>query len=240
MGTIPCGPPPWFRPTLTLFVFSPLALSAMVAPPAPFIAVDGIDGVGKSTQIGRLRETLQNRGLACHITQDPGSTPVGMQLRRLLLDSELVMHRRTEAMLFMASRCEMVETVIRPTLQSGTVVISDRFLLANVVYQSVGSTGADPSLLWRLGELANAGLRPDLTLLLDMPAEAAMRRRTRGADRVESRGLDYLRRVRAAFRDQLPRASKHTAVIDADGEVDAVAGEISRVVHAFLDEFERH
>lgn len=210
----------------------------MPANQAHFITVDGIDGVGKSTQIRRLEALLADHELDCLVTRDPGSSEIGARLRALLLESDLEMHRRTEAMLFMASRCEMVEMTIRPTLQSGKSVISDRFLLANVVYQSVGQqgSGVDPETLWQLGELANGGLRPDLTLLLDMPAESAMNRIDRPADRMESRGVDYMESVRQAFLNQLPRSSAFTAVINADQDPDSVFAEIKQVVERYLSE----
>jgi len=198
----------------------------------------GPNGVGKSTQIDRLSEFLQSKGHDVMSVRDPGSTPVGMRLRELLLESDLEIHRRTEAMLFMASRCEMVETTIRPALQSGTTVISDRFLLANVVYQSVGGPNADaqasPELLWQLGRLANGGLQPDLTLLLDMPASEAMKRFEGPADRMEKRGEQYLESVRQAFLTQLPESSSHTAVINAAQDVDAVAAEIRKAVEELI------
>ena len=219
---------------------------------AHFISVDGIDGVGKTTQIERLQHYLESLGASCLATRDPGSSPIGSRLRELLLESDLTMHRRTEAMLFMASRCEMVETTIRPTLEQGTSVISDRFLLANVVYQSTGSASSEETeqpatdsstpnpvvtsdLLWQLGELANGGLRPDLTLLMDMPAERAMARIDSPADRMESRGVDYMESVRQSFLRELPRASDHVAVINADQDPDQVFGEIHQAVDRYLD-----
>lgn len=204
---------------------------------AHFIAVDGIDGVGKSTQIRTIQELLERRGQRVLTTRDPGSSDVGQRIRELLLESRLTMHRRTEAMLFMASRCEMIETVIRPALQAGTSVVSDRFLLANVVYQSVSDDHSPISAetLWQLGGLANAGLRPDLTLLLDMPATAAMRRLTGPADRMESRGVEYMEAVRQAFLQQLPHASGHTAVIDANQSVERVTAAIQAAVADYLE-----
>ncbi|QDV63096.1 dTMP kinase [Crateriforma conspicua] len=190
-----------------------------------FITLDGIDGVGKSTQIARLAEHLTSLGQDVLTVRDPGSTDIGSKLRSLLLDSDLTMHRRTEAMLFMASRCEMVETIIRPALDAGRWVISDRFLLSTVVYQSVGGD-VPPDLLWKLGEAANDWLCPDVTILLDMPAEASMRRLDRPADRMESRGLDYLETVRQAFLDQLPHSSPRNVVIDADRDIDAVTDDV--------------
>ncbi len=199
------------------------------------ITLDGIDGVGKSTQIKRLTEHLQSQGREVLAVRDPGSTPIGMRLRQLLLESDLEMHRRTEAMLFMASRCEMVETTIQPALAAGQTVISDRFLLANVVYQSGGGK-ASPELLWKLGRLANGGLTPTITLLLDMPAAESMNRFDGPADRMEKRGEDYLEAVRQAFLKELPHSSPHTAIINAAQSEQAVADEIIQAVGAILQQ----
>lgn len=203
-----------------------------------FLSLDGIDGVGKSTQIRFIADLLTRRGHSCLTTRDPGSSQVGGRIRELLLDSDLTMNRRTEAMLFMASRCEMVQSVIRPALAASRCVISDRFLLANVVYQSVGGQGEDvtPDWIWRIGHLANGDLRPNLTLLLDMPAEAAIGRLGRPADRMESRGSDYLEQVRQAFLEQLPRASDHTVVIDADQPVEQVSDAIRDAIEDYFSE----
>jgi len=198
-----------------------------------FIALDGIDGVGKSTLIERLAEHLRSDGRDVLAVRDPGSTEVGARLRAILLDSEIKLHRRTEALLFMASRCEMVETVIRPALGAGQIVISDRFLLANVVYQSVDG-GVDPALLWQLGRLANGGLRPDLTVLLDLPAVQAVRRLDRPADRMERRGIDYLESVRAAFRRELPEASAEYVVVDAGQNLEAVSNDVATAAERVL------
>ncbi|MGI9474660.1 MAG: dTMP kinase [Rubripirellula sp.] len=199
-----------------------------------FIALDGIDGVGKSTQIERLMQHLGDRGLHLLLVRDPGTTVIGAKLRELLLDSDLDLHRRTEAMLFMASRCEMIETSIRPALESGTTVVSDRFLLANVVYQSVGG-GVPTEQLWKMGLLANQGLLPDMTVLLDMPAEAALRRLGDETDRMERRGLEYMESVRQAFLKELPHSSPVTAVIDAGRSPDEVTAAMLHQVDRFLE-----
>jgi len=200
-----------------------------------FISLDGIDGGGKSTQVARLCDRLRAAGHRVLAVRDPGGTPTGEAIRSLLLDSELSMNRRSEAMLFMAARAELVQRQIVPALADGQVVVSDRFLLANVVYQSIGSDsvgGLSPDDLWKVGLWATAGVRPDITLLLDLPADVAMRRIDRPADRMESRGLDYLQAVRQAFLDQLPRASGQVAIIDAAGAPDQVHDEILKAVFA--------
>lgn len=199
----------------------------MPAPAPLFITLDGIDGVGKSTQIDRLDKFLTDRGHDVMTVRDPGSTEIGGKLRSILLDSEITIHRRTEAMLFMASRCEMVETIIRPALDAGRTVISDRFLLANVVYQSVGGD-VDAETLWKLGRIANGNLSPNLTVLLDMPATESMRRITAATDRMESRGTDYMESVRQAFLQQVQHSGQHHIVVDASQSPDAVSDQITK------------
>ncbi len=199
-----------------------------------FISFDGIDGVGKSTQIERLAQSLRERGDDVLVVRDPGTTEIGLKLREILLDGNMSMHRRTEAMLFMASRCEMIETVLRPALDAGKTVISDRFLLANVVYQSTNDTEGVPQVtpetLWQMGHLACGGLCPELTLLLDLPVDQAYERLGEKVDRMEARGRDYLDRVRQAFLQQLPATGGRGEVISAAGSIDEVAERVSRAV----------
>ena len=200
-----------------------------------FITLDGIDGVGKSTQIKQLLGYFEEIGEETLLVRDPGTTRIGGKLRELLLESDLELHRRTEAMLFMASRCEMVETILLPAIADGKTVISDRFLLANVVYQSVGGV-VQPDLLWKMGRLANGGLIPDLTILLDMPAQRSMERLGNEKDRMESRGVDYMEEVRQAFLQQLPHSSDNTLVINADQSPEDVSREVLAKVKEILNE----
>ncbi len=198
-----------------------------------FLSIDGIDGVGKSTQLERLCAWLTETGEQVVYVRDPGTTVAGEAIRALLLDSDLTMHRRCEALLYMAARSQLVEELIRPALESGKTVVSDRYLLANVVYQSVGGH-VDAELLWQLGEVATGGLYPDLTLLLDMPAEAAAMRRSGPEDRMERRGIAYMSQVRQAFLDQLPRCPGAHEVIDAGGTVDQVSQAIRTATKPLL------
>ena len=198
-----------------------------------FISFDGIDGVGKSTQIAKLIDHLSELGSDVVSVRDPGSTRVGARLREILLESDLSMHRRTEAMLFMASRSEMIETTVRPALDAGKTVVSDRYLLATVVYQSVGGdVPADE--LWEMGLWAAGGVRPNVTILLDMPAAQSVQRLDGPADRMESRGVDYLESVRQTFLDQLPKSADHAFVINADQSPDAVTSDVLAAVSKVL------
>lgn len=197
-----------------------------------FISLDGIDGVGKSTQIERLAARLTEHGCDVMTVRDPGSTEIGKRLRAILLESDLKMNRLTEAMLFMASRTEMIETVLRTALESGKTIISDRFLLANVVYQSTKDAGplakpvVAPEVLWQMGRIACGGLVPELTMVLNMPTDVAMTRLKGPADRMETRGFEYMDAVRKAFIEQLPHTGGRGVVIDASGTVDEVADRI--------------
>src|SRR3954465_14439557 len=148
-----------------------------------FCSFDGVDGVGKSTQIRLLEEALNARGGEVVTCRDPGGTPLGERLREILLDHHgISIHRRSEMLLYMASRAQLVEEVIRPALAAGKAVISDRYLLANVVYQGHAG-GLKAEEVWRVGEVVVAGVMPRLTFLLDMPATRAAQRIKRAADR---------------------------------------------------------
>ncbi|MEZ6086686.1 MAG: dTMP kinase [Pirellulaceae bacterium] len=198
-----------------------------------FISIDGIDGAGKSTQLERLCGWLASKQYDVEFVRDPGSTPAGEAIRGLLLDSDLEMHRRCEALLYMAARSQLVEARIRPALTQGKVVVSDRYLLANVVYQSVGGE-TQPDLLWQLGRIATDGIYPDLTILLDLTAEEAASRRAGPADRMERRGIEYMQHVRDAFLAQLSRCPGNSMVVDAGRDVESVWTDVQRCVESIL------
>src|SRR5437016_4380852 len=143
---------------------------------APFISLDGLDGSGKSTQCRLLADWLRGSGYDVLTCADPGGTAVGAILRDLLLHHRQEMALPCEALLFMASRAQLTAEVIRPALEAGRVVVSDRFLLANVVYQGHAG-GLDPELLWTMGRIATEAVEPEVTLILDLPIEVAMARR---------------------------------------------------------------
>lgn len=200
---------------------------------APFLSLDGIDGTGKSTQCRLLVEWLNVAGVPSVACADPGGTPVGDQLRQILLASRADLSNRAEALLFMASRAELVTKVIGPALDAGRVVVSDRFVAANVVYQG-HAHGLSPDDLWAVGRFSTGGLLPDLTLILDLPVEAAVARRGRAADRMEARGPDYLDRVRRGFLAEAARQPDTFRVVDASPDVDSVQQQLRMLVAVFL------
>lgn len=194
-----------------------------------FFSFDGIDGTGKSTQVRLLAEGLRARGLTVVVCRDPGSTPLGERVRKLVLtsDESTPICRRSEMMLYMAARAQLVEEVIRPALAAGAVVIADRYLLSNVVYQGHAG-GLDPREIWEVGRIATQGLLPDCVFLLDMNPAGAGQRMDRPLDRMESQGDAYRERLRAGF---LQEAAAHKSIhtIAADRPIATVQAEIWQI-----------
>src|SRR5262249_50056719 len=145
-----------------------------------------------------LADWLRARGLVVTMCADPGGTSVGDVIRGLLLERGRQMALPCEALLFMASRAQLVAEVIRPALAAGNAVVADRYLLANIVYQGYAG-GLDPDELRRIGRFATGGLEPDLTVVLDLPPDVARSRRISPPDRVENRDDAYHVRVREGF-----------------------------------------
>lgn len=187
-----------------------------------FISLDGLDGSGKSTQLVRLAERLRAAGRTVKTCNDPGGTDLGAKVREILLHGrQTQMSLRAEALLFMASRAELVERVIAPALARGETVLSDRYLLANVVYQGHAG-GLDPTELWQLGAFSTASIQPDLTLILDLPVAVARSRQSPTRDRMESRDDWYFQRVRDGFLLEARRRPELHRVLDATTSPDAV------------------
>jgi len=200
-----------------------------------FFSFDGIDGVGKSTQIKLLVEWLGEQGHSAIACRDPGSTPLGERIREILLahEDQVAIERRAEMLLYMAARAQLVEQVVRPALERGEIVVSDRFLLANVVYQSYAG-GLDLEQVRSVGEVAIAVVRPDVVFLLDMPVEEADMRMARELDRMESQGREFRQRLREGFLAEARLAPGVIHVVDAARPIDEIQQEIRRVASATL------
>lgn len=199
-----------------------------------FISFDGVDGAGKSTQIQLLREWLTARGQQVVMCRDPGSTSLGEKLRDVLLSHHgLPIHRRSEMLLYMAARSQLVEEIIRPALARGEWVLSDRYLLANVVYQAHAG-GMDSEDVWQTGEIATGGLMPNLTIVLDMPAAAARERQGRPPDRIEAQGLEYMERVRQGFLKEATLGRIPIAVVSAAQPPETVHAQVLQHIEPLL------
>ncbi len=199
-----------------------------------FFSIDGGDGTGKSTQIGLFCEWLRSRGLDVVSCRDPGSTRLGEAVREIVLHGhDLRIDRRSEMLLYMAARAQLTEEVIRPALAAGKIVVSDRYLLANVVYQGYAG-GLDVPALWEVGLIATAGLLPDLTIVLDLPAEKAAMRLARALDRMEQQGDAFHRRVRQGFLDEAARQLERIVIVSADAPIEQVQQSIRQVAAGWL------
>lgn len=196
-----------------------------------FFSFDGIDGAGKSTQLRLFCERLRAHGLDVVVCRDPGSTELGERIRDIVLshDGATPIARRSEMLLYMAARAQLVEEVIRPALAAGKIVACDRFLLANIVYQGYAG-GLDVSDVRQVGAIATDGVLPDCVFLLDVAIENADHRMSRPLDRMESQGLEYRRRLREGFLAEAARSDGRIYVIDANQAIDAVQSDIWRIV----------
>jgi dTMP kinase len=203
--------------------------------PGRFITFEGGEGSGKSTQISRLADTLHKKGVRTLVTREPGGSPGAEIVRHLVLSGVgKVLGASGEALLFAAARDDHVHNVIAPALKQGKWVLCDRFTDSTRVYQGkLGS--ADIKLIRALERVTIGELKPDLTLILDVPAEeglarAATRRGEAAADRFEAEDIDFHRRLRDAYRQVAIEEPDRCVLIDAVGEVDLVAERVWNVV----------
>ncbi|MGA2798318.1 MAG: dTMP kinase [Thermoguttaceae bacterium] len=203
--------------------------------PGLFFSIDGGDGVGKSTQSELFCQWLRGQGREVVACRDPGSTQLGDAVREILLNRhDLAIHRRSEMLLYMAARAQMVEEIIRPALEQVKIVVSDRYLLANVVYQGYGG-GLDVETLWQVGRVSTGGLMPDLTIVLDLPAKTAAARIDRQLDRMEQQGTAFHARVREGFLTEAGRRPG-IVVIDAGASIDEVQNAIHQAAAKLIND----
>lgn len=200
------------------------------------ITLEGVDGSGKSSQVGRIVEWLRRRGAVAVVVREPGGTPLGEALREVLLHDPRGrgMEAATETLLMAAARSELVRKVIAPALRRGLIVVSDRFADSTVAYQGYGR-GLDPAWIAAVHGEVLAGVRPDLTLLFDLPPEQALARLQAGSDdHIEGRGLDFLRRVRQGYLALAAGEPERFCVIDAGAAPEAVWEQVETCLAAFF------
>lgn len=182
-----------------------------------FISMEGPDGAGKSTQIELLRRYLADKGYEIVITREPGGTVISEAIRQLILNKEYVeMCPNTELLLYAAARAQLVNEVIRPSLEAGKAVICDRFVESSVVYQGI-ARGMGIETVYAVNEYALEGLRPQLTFFLDLDAEEGLRRKKKQAelDRMEAAGLEFHQKVTEGYRMLAEREKERIMRISA-------------------------
>ena len=197
-----------------------------------FITLEGPEGCGKTSQAAPLADYLRSRGCSVLSLREPGSTPIGEQVRAVLFNPDnSAMHLRTEILLFQASRAQLVEQVIRPHLVGGGVVVCDRYADSTLAYQGYGYQ-LDLAPLRALIDFATGALKPDLTLLLDLDVEAGLRRKAKGEEwnRLDAMELAFHQRVRQGYLEMAQADAGRWVVIDATGPFTQVQETIRRAV----------
>lgn len=184
------------------------------------LTLEGIDGCGKSTQIGILEKRLHDSGISYITVREPGGTAVGENIRQVLLDNNYSPSLQAELFLYMAARSELTEQVILPALLAGKIVLCDRFTDSTLAYQGYGG-GANLSLIRYLNRQATGGISPDLMILLDLSVEEAAGRRGATADRMESKDFWYHQRVRDGYIEIANEEKQRVKIVDASDDMES-------------------
>lgn len=216
------APPPPSGPTLGVYADRGL-----------FVCFEGGEGAGKSTQSRLLRAWLEERGHRVLLTFEPGDTPVGQEVRRIVLSPATgALSDRTEVLLYAADKAEHVDTVVRPALQRGEVVITDRYVDSTLAYQGAGRT-LPAEEVERVARWATGDLRPHLTVVLDLEPQAGLGRFAE-RDRIEGESLEFHQRVRAAFLAMAAADPAHYLVLDARASVEEIAAAVQARIAPLL------
>lgn len=208
-----------------------------------FISFEGSEGCGKSTQIGRFVQLLEERGLKVLQTREPGGTAIGEKIRDLLQHDEEAeaMTEESELLLFAASRAQLVREVIAPALEAGTWVVADRFLDSTTVYQGF-ARGLDIDAVRRINAFAVGETLPDLTFLLDLDAATGHARAVAASggegDRMEAQPLEFFEKVRNGYLELADDETGRFRIIDASGDIEDVAGQVCLAAVELFDEEE--
>jgi dTMP kinase len=202
-----------------------------------FIVFEGVDGAGKTTQLNKLVQWLEQSGHDIVSCNDPGSTALGEQLRAILLGAhETSIAMRTEMMLFTTARTQLVQEIIKPAIEAGKTVVLDRYIFSTIVYQ--GHAGdLETEDIRSVNHVATEGLMPDLTFVLDLPVEVSMKRLGDSLDRMESRGSEYFEKVRDGFILESERWPTGVELIDANRAPEEIQAEIQKTTEKYLQEF---
>ena len=203
-----------------------------------FITFEGIDGVGKSTQIKRLSESLGLQGYEVCVTRDPGGTPLAERIRNLILsDSETSVDKKTELLLYAAARAQLLADIILPALDKGKIVVCSRFSDSTIAYQGFGRF-INLGLIHSVCGIVDREIVPDLTFLLDMSVDSCSERikgRGEGLDRIEQEGDGFYSRVRGGYWWVARNNTERVHVINAEGSGDLVFGQIKNIVDDKLE-----
>lgn len=200
-----------------------------------FITFEGSEGSGKSTQAARVLEYLKSKKIPATLLREPGGVKISENIRKLLLDvNNTGMGDECETLLYMAARAQMVKEILEPQLKSGKIILCDRFLDSTIAYQGYGN-GIDIKIIEQLGLFATKGLVPDLTVLFDISPEKGLGRAGAKKDRIESRSLDYHKRVRNGYLDLSKQYPARIKLVKVDAGVEDIFKKVKVHIDTLLD-----
>ncbi len=200
------------------------------------MTLEGPEGAGKTTQVKLLARALDRLGVAYVITRDPGGTPLGKQIRRILLHAGSPVMPTAELLLYQADRAQNVAEIIRPALEAGKLVLCDRYIDSTIAYQGYGRM-LDLSLIDELNKISTGNLMPELTILFDIDSSAGLGRlHPGGHDRIEREALDFHKRVRSGYLEQAKKYPERWKVIDASKALSTVQEEFRQILFDKLGE----
>lgn len=198
-----------------------------------FITLEGADGCGKTTQLNLLKEYLTSRGYEIVVTREPGGKGLGEKLREILLNYDGEVSDRCEAFLYLADRAQNIDTIIKPAINSGKIVLCDRHTDSSVAYQGYGREQNIDNINM-LNELAVNGVHPDLTIVFDIDTETSMARVGAEKDRLESAGIEFHKRVRNGYLEIAKKNSQRIKVVDASQTIEDVQRDVIKIVEEVL------
>lgn len=194
-----------------------------------FITFEGGDGCGKTTQIKLLNEYLQSKGYKTLVTREPGAKGLGVKLREILLNYDGEVSPTCESFLFLADRAQHIDCIIKPALKEGTIVLCDRHTDSTVAYQGYGR-GLDLEQIHKLNNIATGGVKPDLTIVLDVDVETSQTRVGKEKDRMESAGIEFFERVRNGFLEIAKQEPQRVKVINSADSIENIHKQIIELV----------
>lgn len=200
-----------------------------------FITFEGADGCGKSTQMDLLAKYLSNKGIKVVMTREPGGKGLGEQLRKILLNYDGDVSDRCESFLFLADRAQNIDTIVKPSVKLGKIVLCDRHTDSTVAYQGYGR-GLNIDEINRLNLLATDGVKPDLTFVFDIDIETSMKRVGKEKDRMESAGYDFHNRVRNGYLEIAKKEPNRVKVIDATKSIQEIHKQVIEITNSFINQ----
>lgn len=193
-----------------------------------FITFEGIDGCGKSTQRNLLAEYLQSKGIEILLTREPGAKGLGEKFREILLNYDGAVSSNCEAFLFLADRAQHIDTIVKPALEAGKIVLCDRHTDSTVAYQGYGR-GVDLDQIKMLNTLATSGLKPDITFVFDIDVETSLGRVGKSKDRMESAGIEFFEKVRNGYIELAKAEPERVKVINSKDSIESIFEQVKNI-----------